>query len=308
MNLEFNPDQLALLDAVERIAADHEARSVLGANHFECSSSLQDALDAAGIFEAAAVEELGAVAAVAMIHRLAKLPQCVELVAAALVLPLLAPELARPCALLWGGRDGPARWLPDARTVLCVRGDIVETAVLTDEDVVTLDSPFGYPVGRLIESDALSWQKLDLSAVELRRLGRLGVAMELIGCLEAALHAVVTHVRDRRQFGRPLGAFQAVQHRLAAAAVQVEAGRWLALQAAHSGRGADAACALAHAQECTPAITYDLHQFMGAMGLTLEHPLHRWTTRTKMLRAVMGGAHTHQLALATAIWDLEVTA
>ncbi|WP_426727018.1 acyl-CoA dehydrogenase family protein, partial [Curtobacterium flaccumfaciens] len=77
----------------------------------------------------------------------------------------------------------------------------------------------------------------------MRRLGRLGVAIELTGCLDAALHAVVTHVSDRRQFGRPLGAFQAVQHRLAAAAVQVEAGRWLALQAAHSGRDADAACA-----------------------------------------------------------------
>lgn len=308
MNLEFNPDQLALLDAVERIATDHEARSVLGANHFEYSASLQDDLDAAGIFEAAAIEELGAVAAAALIHRLAKLPQCVELVAAALVLPLLAPELPRPCALLWGRRDGPSRWLPGARTVLYVRGDIVETATLTDADVANLDSPFGYPVGRVIAPDALSWRKLDLDAAELRRLWRLGVAVELTACLDAALQAVVTHVRDRRQFGRPLGAFQAVQHRLAAAAVQVEAGRWLALQAAHSGRHADAACALAHAQECTPAITYDLHQFMGAMGLTLEHPLHRWTTRAKMLRADMGGAQAQQLALAAAVWDLEAIA
>lgn len=308
MNLEFNPDQLALLDAVERIATAYEARSVLGAKHFEYSTSLQDDLDAAGIFEAAAVEELGAVAAVAMIHRLAKLPQCVELVAAALVLPLLAPELPRPCAVFWGRRDGPVRWLPGARTVLCVRGDIVETAMLTDADVANLDSPFGYPVGRVIEPNALTWRQLDLDAAELRRLWRLGVAIELTGCLEAALNAVVTHVRDRRQFGRPLGAFQAVQHRLAAAAVQVEAGRWLALQAAHSGCDADAACALAHAQDCTPAITYDLHQFMGAMGLTLEHRLHRWTTRAKMLRADMGGAQAQQLALAAAVWDLEATA
>lgn len=308
MNLEFNPDQLALLDAVERIASDYEARSALGASHFEYATSLQDDLDAAGIFEAAAIEELGPVAAAAVIHRLAKLPQCVELVAAALVLPLLSPELPRPCAVLWGRRDGPSRWLPGARTVLYVRGDIVETATLADADVAALDSPFGYPVGRVIEPDALSWRKLDIDAAELRRLWRLGAAVELTACLEAALDVVVTHVRDRRQFGRPLGAFQAVQHRLAAAAVQVEAGRWLALQAAHSRRDADAACALAHAQECTPAITYDLHQFMGAMGLTLEHPLHRWTTRAKMLRADLGGAQAQQFALAAAVWDLKAIA
>lgn len=307
MNLELNPDQRALLDAVERIATDHEARAVLGASHCEYSASLQDDLDAAGLFEAAAIEELGTVAAAALIHRLAKLPQCVELVAAALILPLLAPELPRPCAVLWGRREGPARWLPGARTVLHVCDDKVEVAGLTDADVESLASPFGYPVGRLIGSGGLSWRALDMDAAGLRRLWRLGAAVELTACLDAALEAVVAHVRDRRQFGRPLGAFQAVQHRLAAAAVQVEAGRWLALQAAHSGRDADAVCALAHAQECTPAITYDLHQFMGAMGLTLEHPLHRWTTRAKMLRADMGGAHVQQLALAAAVWDRETT-
>jgi alkylation response protein AidB-like acyl-CoA dehydrogenase len=308
MNLEFNPDQTALLDAVERIAADNETRPVLGANHFEFSASLQADLASAGLFDAAAVEELGPVAAAAMVHRLAKLPQCVELVAAALVLPLLAPALPGPCALVWDRRDRPARWLPGARTVLCIRGNTVECAALTDAEIAALDSPFGYPVGRLVAPDMLSWRTLDLDAAELRRLWRVGVAAELSGCLEAGLHAVAAHVRDRRQFGRPLGAFQAVQHRLATAAVQVEAARWLALQAAYSGSAADAACALAHAQECTPAITYDLHQFMGAMGLTLEHPLHRWTTRAKMLRSDLGGAQAQQLALAAAAWNLEETA
>ena len=308
MNLQFNTDQQALLDAVERIAADFETSPVLGASHFEQSASLEAHLESAGIFEAAAVEELGPVAAAAMIHRLARLPQCVELVAAALVRPLLTPALPGPCALLWERRDRPARWLPGARTVLCVRGHTVECAALTDADVTALESPFGYPVGRLVAPDTLPWQTLDLDTDELRRLWRLGVAAELAGCLDAGLHAVVAHVRDRRQFGRPLGAFQAVQHRLAAAAVQVEAARWLVLQAAHSASAADAACALAHSQACTPAIAYDLHQFMGAMGLTLEHPLHRWTTRSKMLRSDLGGAHAQQLALAAAAWDLEETA
>lgn len=308
MNLAFNTDQQALLDAVERVALDYEAKPTLGTSHFEYSAALQADLDGGGLFDAAAMEELGPVAATALILRLARLPQSVELTAAALVLPLLAPDLPRPCAVLWDRRDRPARWLPGARAVLHVCGDRVEAAVLSEGDETPLNSPYGYPVGRLKEADALPWQVLDADAQTLRRLWRLGVAAELTACLDAGLQAVVAHVRDRRQFGRPLGAFQAVQHRLATAAVHIESSRWLALQAAHSGSDADAATAAGHAQQCASTVIYDLHQFMGAMGLTLEHPLHRWTTRAKMLRADLGGAQAQFQALANATWGIHTAA
>ncbi len=304
MNISFTPDQQALLDAVDCIAQRHEGKAMLGGSHFETSAALQSDLDGAGVWEAAAIDELGPVTAAAMVQRLARLPQCVELITSALLLPLLAPALPRPCAVLWDRYDRPARWLPGARTALCVRGDRVEVAPLTDDDVAALDSPFGYPLGRLRAPDALAWAPLDIDAQALRRLWQLGVAAELTGCLDAGLQAVVAHVRDRRQFGRPLGAFQAIQHRLAQAAVQVEAARWLTLQAAFSGTEADAAAAAGHAQQCTPTVIYDLHQFMGAMGLTLEHPLHRWTTRAKMLRADLGGAQAQYRALADAAWGV----
>ncbi len=302
MNLSFNSDQQALLDAVDRIAQRHEGKATLGVGHHEHSATLQADLEGAGVFEAAAIDELGPVTAAAMVQRLARLPQCVELIASALLLPLLAPALTRPCAVLWGDRARPARWLPGARTVLRVDGSGVEYTALTDGDVTPLDSPFGYPVGRLTSPDALFWQTLDADAQALRRLWRIGAAAELTGCLDAGLQAVVAHVRDRRQFGRPLGAFQAIQHRLAQVAVQVEAARWLTLQAAFSGTEADAAAAAGHAQQSAPTVIYDLHQFMGAMGLTLEHPLHRWTTRAKMLRADLGGAQAQYSALADAAW------
>lgn len=324
MNFEFNPDQQALLDAVERIALDYEAQAQLGAGPWERSAALEADLDAAGVFDAAGIEELGPVAAAAMVLRLARLPQCTELIASALVVPLLAPSLPRPCAVLWEDRSRPARWLPGAQSVLCMRGAVVEAldSRMRGNDreaarhpgaggdpelplsfaVTPLDTPFGYPVGRLIAPDAFEWKPLDIDAPALRRLWRLGVAAELTGCLDAGLRSVVAHVRDRRQFGRPLGAFQAVQHRLAQCAVQVEAARWLTLQAAFTGSDADAITAAAQVQQAAPALIYDLHQFMGAMGLTLEHPLHRWTTRAKMLRADLGGAQTHFRALADLAW------
>lgn len=306
MNISFTPDQQALLDAVDRIAQRHESKATLGGSHFETSAALQADLEGAGVFEAAAIDELGPVTAAAMVQRLARLPQCVELITSALLMPLLlapvAPGMAGPCAVLWDDSQRPARWLPGARSVLRVLGSRIEHAALSDGDVTMLDSPFGYPVGRLTAPDALAWQTVNADARALRRLWRIGVAAELTGCLDAGLQAVVAHVRDRRQFGRPLGAFQAIQHRLAHVAVQVEAARWLTLQAAFSGTEADAAAAAGHAQRCAQTVIYDLHQFMGAMGLTLEHPLHRWTTRAKMLRADLGGAQAQFRVLADAAW------
>lgn len=312
MNISFTPDQQALLDAVDRIAQRHEGKATLGASHFETSAALQADLEAAGLFEAAAIDELGPVTAVAMVQRLARLPQCVELISSALLMPLLltpaAPAMAGTCAVLWDDSKRPARWLPGAGSVLCMIGSRVALAALAEGDVTPLESPFGYPVGRLRDPDALAWQTLDVDVQALRRLCRIGIAAELTGCLDAGLQSVVAHVRDRRQFGRPLGAFQAIQHRLALGAVQVEAARWLTLQAAFSGSEADAAAAAGHAQQSAPTIIYDLHQFMGAMGLTLEHPLHRWTTRAKMLRADLGGAQAQFRALADAAWGEAIVA
>jgi alkylation response protein AidB-like acyl-CoA dehydrogenase len=113
---------------------------------------------------------------------------------------------------------------------------------------------------------------------------------------------VLEHVRERAQFGRPLGSFQGIQHRLAEDAVWIEGAQLLTLRAADSRDPADAALALGHLQSHATRIGYDLHQFMGAMGLTLEHPLHRWTYRARALRAEMGGAPQALLDYADARW------
>ena len=79
--------------------------------------------------------------------------------------------------------------------------------------------------------------------------------------------------------------------------------RWLTLKAAHTGTAVDAATAAGYAQGIFTKVAYDLHQFMGAMGLTLEHPLHRWTYRAKLLRSEIGGAERNFVELAELVWD-----
>jgi alkylation response protein AidB-like acyl-CoA dehydrogenase len=55
-----------------------------------------------------------------------------------------------------------------------------------------------------------------------------------------------------------------------------------------------------HAQESATRIAYDMHQMLGAMGMTLEHPLHLWTYRLKALLSELGGRGGQALAVAEA--------
>src|SRR5690606_20908200 len=148
----------------------------------------------------------------------------------------------------------------------------------------------------------LDWSPADCDAVLVADRWRIAIAAELCGALKGGLDSVIAHVKSREQFGRPLGSFQGVQHRLASAAVQIDAARWLAFKAAQQLDRADAAIALGYTQSIATRIGYDLHQFMGAMGLTLEHPLHRWTYRVRLLRTMLGGATGNFRALAGQIW------
>lgn len=303
MNFEPNEDQAAFLSAVERITAGHGGAWLPTNERHQHSPQLERDLEDSGFFACAQEPSLGPVAAAAMVMELSRLSVCAEVAASALIGPLVCPDLPRPLAVIWGQADRPTRFLPVARTVLRVDGNGVFSAALKAGDVVVLESAFAYPMGALKDASALAWKPVDNEhARRMQDLWRVGVAAEITGCLQAGLDSVVAHVTERRQFGRPLGSFQGIQHRLAAAASKVQAARWLTLKAAHSGEAVDAATAAGFAQGMATTISYDLHQFMGAMGLTLEHPLHRWTYRVKLLRAELGGAERQFCEVADLLW------
>src|SRR6266571_2536740 len=69
-------------------------------------------------------------------------------------------------------------------------------------------------------------------AIETLNTGRIGIAAQMIGVARGALDATLTYVKERKQFGRPIGEFQAVQFQLAQAATELEAARLLVYNAA----------------------------------------------------------------------------
>lgn len=290
MDFALTDDQAQVLDAIEGLArpfADVPAES----HGFHLyGAELDLALEEAGFLDIAAEEELGPITAVLAVERIAGLPFCTEFAASALLRPLLPPDLPRPLCLI-DARDGnrPVRFLPVAANALILDRDEVRAAPVDAGTVIPVDSLFAYPMGRFRDGAVPRGDGIGLGAIELRRLWRIALAAEMGGLLQGALDSTIRHVSERQQFGRPLGAFQAVRHRLAEASVRIEGARLLARRAALTGLAEDAALAAFHAQDSAPGIIYDLHQFLGAMGVTLEHPLHFWTYRAKALLSELGG-------------------
>jgi alkylation response protein AidB-like acyl-CoA dehydrogenase len=137
----------------------------------------------------------------------------------------------------------------------------------------------------------------------MRAWWRVALAAEMAGTMKAALDVTLDHVRERIQFGRPIGSFQGVQHRLAECAVLIEGARWLAYEAAWHGAPAEAASlAAAHSATAALRVFHDCHQFNGAMGLTREHDLHVWSMRLPALQLEMEGPGHHRQAAALARW------
>lgn len=290
MDFAPNEDQAAVLAVLDQIASDPASnwRVAPGCARYESAPKIDALLEENGFFDLILEETLGAACAAEVVMRLAALPVLVEAAASVLLRPLHFANLPRPVAVVVGDLQSPVPFLPMARSLLWLTSDgKARVAHVPQGSVTAVETIFATPMGRIGPS-ALDW--IELEPADLRRLWTVAQAAELCGVLKGGLESVLEHVRERRQFGRPLGSFQAVQHRLAEAVTRIEAGRFLVLRAAHGADASEAALALGYLQANGRKIIYDLHQFMGAMGITLEHPLHRWTYRARWLCSTLGGA------------------
>ena len=303
MRFGYNEDQATLFTVLSQMLGSSAAefRTVGDWGRFDYGAELDAQLEENGFFDAAGVEELGPVAAAEMVAEIAQLPVAVECAASALLRPFLGEGLPRPLAVVVDDAPGAIRFLPMARALLSISDGGLRVAELRAGDARPVDSLYAYPMGE-VAANRLDWRDVEADPAELRVLWQIAIGAELSGVLKGGLDAVLAHVRERAQFGRPLGSFQGVQHRLATDAVRIDGARLQVLRAAQSRSAQDAAAALGYAQSVATQIGYDLHQFMGAMGLTLEHPLHRWSYRARLLRADLGGASSAFQAYANARW------
>lgn len=152
-------------------------------------------------------------------------------------------------------------------------------------------------LGRVTVADLLRW----------RALGAVLVSADIVGALAGALAAAVAHARVRTQFGRPVGAFQAVQHMAAEQHVLVEAGRsavWHAAWAVDALTSEEAMQAASTAKAFCSEVARDVAeatlQIWGGLGMTWECPAHLHLRRVLVDREAFGDEELHLTRLADA--------
>ena len=138
--------------------------------------------------------------------------------------------------------------------------------------------------------------------------GAVALAADAVGAARRALDMAADYARQREQFGRPIGSFQAVKHKLADMYVLVQ-GAALAVEGAaralDAGRDARrlVAVAASYARDAATKVTGDAIQVHGGIGYTWEHDCHRLFKRAKFDEAFLGDPAAHRDRLAALVLD-----
>jgi alkylation response protein AidB-like acyl-CoA dehydrogenase len=223
-------------------------------------------------------------------------------------LPGIASGEARGTVAVMRERDGgnEAPLVPDADSaelivVLPCEGPpaVVEASAAEIERLETIDDTRRYARVRAEGGDPL---EADGSAGIHAML--VALAAELTGVAQRALEMAVDYAREREQFGRKIGAYQAVSHRCAQMMMETESARsttyyagWTA-DAEPESLPLAASMAKAYASDAGWRVTASALQVFGGIGFTWEHDLHFFLKRARVDGALYGTAREHRNAVA----------
>jgi alkylation response protein AidB-like acyl-CoA dehydrogenase len=199
-------------------------------------------------------------------------------------------------------RDGAAPLVPDADSaefvVLFENGGATAypTGDLEVERADTIDSTRRFfrveanGGGEALDGDVGSaWQRIEIM-----------LAAELVGVAQRAMEMAVAYAKERQQFGRPIGAYQAVSHRCAQMLLETEGARATALYASwaadHEPESLPLAASMAkaYAADAGWRVTASSLQVHGGIGFTWEHDLHFFLKRARTDGALFGSARQHR--------------
>ncbi|MFE6281401.1 acyl-CoA dehydrogenase family protein [Streptomyces sp. NPDC057877] len=177
-----------------------------------------------------------------------------------------------------------------------------------DADAVTVTPQVSLDLTRPLATvtlDGAPGRRVGDAEPAVRRALRAGaglLAAEQLGVAEWALTETVRYLKDRKQFNRPVGGFQALKHRLARLWLEVVNLRAAARNAADAlatGEDTDVAVAVAQAYAAPVAVhaAEEAVQLHGGIGMTWEHPAHLYLKRAKADSIAYGTAGAHRAAV-----------
>ncbi|MGE5632850.1 MAG: acyl-CoA dehydrogenase [Caulobacteraceae bacterium] len=133
--------------------------------------------------------------------------------------------------------------------------------------------------------------------------GRIGIAAQALGIAEGAFEECVKYMKERKQFGKPLSAFQGLQWMVADMAVRIEAAKHLVYNAAYKKDSklpysVEAAMAKLYAAETAMEVTTKVVQIFGGYGYTRDYPVERMMRDAKITEIYEGTSQVQKMVIA----------
>jgi alkylation response protein AidB-like acyl-CoA dehydrogenase len=218
-------------------------------------------------------------------------------------LPGIASGAAR--GAVTSGGNGAGRLAADAdgaALVIVVEGDgaaVVEAAAVTLQPAETMDS-----TRRFSSVSVRGGERLAGPVAAGTDRVAVALAGELVGIAQRAMEMAVEYAKQRSQFGRAIGSYQAVSHRCAQMLLEVESARSATYAAAWAADAAPedlplaASIAKAYASDAGWRVAASSVQVHGGIGFTWEHDLHFWLKRARVDGYLFGTAAEHRERVA----------
>jgi alkylation response protein AidB-like acyl-CoA dehydrogenase len=245
---------------------------------------------------------------------------CEELGYACAAVPFLSNAIAGLVIAEGGSDEQRSRWLPGIAS-----GEERGAAALEQEAPAIVPDADGAAVivlpGGLVEAGSARIEAVDLidqtrtyarvsgdGEVQASETGMhrpmVALAAEMVGVAQRAMEMAVEYAKEREQFGRPIGAYQAVSHRCADMLWDVEEARSLTLYAAWAADAEPetlpyaAHMAKARASDAAWSVASSALQVLGGIGFTWEHDLQFLLKRGKVDGELLGSAGAHRAKVA----------
>jgi alkylation response protein AidB-like acyl-CoA dehydrogenase len=199
----------------------------------------------------------------------------------------------------------------DARGVSCFVVDPEHVRVTREEEKLGLNSSSTVDLvleGAHVGRDRLLGDENHGFRIAMATLdgGRIGIAAQALGIAQAAFDVARSYALERRQFGRRIGDFQAIQWKLADMATEIDAARLLVYRAAwrkeeglpHTAEGAKAKL---YASEMARRQTAEAIQILGGYGYTKEFPVERYYRDAKITEIYEGTSEVQRLVIARSL-------
>jgi alkylation response protein AidB-like acyl-CoA dehydrogenase len=191
-----------------------------------------------------------------------------------------------------GSEEGLTLFLVDGKSE-GLRCTLLETLAYDKQCEVVFDK-VRVPGENILGEPGQAWDILK----DLQEQAAVAKCAEMVGGLQAAFDMTVAYAKEREQFGRAIGSFQAIQHHCANMVIDVDGARFITYQAAWKiaeglPASLEAAMAKAWTSEASRRVTHLGHQIHGAISFCEEHDMHLYYRKAKAGEVAFGDGDYH---------------